>query len=166
MPAIIKDKQIVDDSWQLLPAVVEPADVEVPETNVIVPLNVWQAQKDTLAQRQGSLGVWLDCDETAEELGSDAKDLALVAINFPGFMDGRGFSTARVLRDRFQYDGELRAVGAIIRDQLCYLQRCGFNSFAMAEDINLEQALNSLNDFTEFYQAASDQTLPLFRRRA
>jgi uncharacterized protein (DUF934 family) len=82
-------------------------------------------------------------------------------------MDGRSFSTARLLRERYGFTGELRAVGNFIRDQLCYLRRCGVNAFAFTrEDMNLEDALKSLGDFSEYYQASVDQPLPLFRRRA
>ena len=92
-------------------------------------------------------------------------DIPLILINFPAFMDGRGFSYARELRER-GYTGELRAVGHFIRDQLTYLARCGFNAFQMADDSQLEDALHSLDDLSEYYQAATDQPLPLFRRRA
>jgi len=82
-------------------------------------------------------------------------------------MDGRSFSTARILRERYGFKGELRAIGNFIRDQLCYLRRCGVNAFAFANpDTNLEIAVKSLTDFSEYYQASVDQPLPLFRRRA
>ena len=93
-------------------------------------------------------------------------DFALIAINFPGFMDGRGFSVARLLRERYGFTGELRASGGVIRDQLCYLQRCGFSSFDLDADINIEAAVESLNDFSEGYQISVDLPTPLFRRRA
>ena len=86
-------------------------------------------------------------------------------VNFPVFTDGRGFSYARELRER-GLRGELRAGGHFIRDQLTYLQRCGFNAFQMADEAELEAALASLADFSEHYQASIDQPLPLFRRRA
>lgn len=167
MPKLIKDGAIVEDSWTLLAKPEgDAAGVEVPAGQVIVPLSVWLAQKSTLQQRQ-DLGVWLDSDETAAQLGEDAQSLPLIALNFPLFMDGRAFSTARLLRERYGFSGELRAVGNFIRDQLCYLRRCGVNAFAFTrEDINLEDALKSLGDFSEYYQASVDQPLPLFRRRA
>jgi len=164
---IIKNNLIVENNWQLIPkSENDAATVDVPTGQVIVPLNVWLAQKSTL-QLRNDIGVWLDSDETAEQLGDDAKALPLIAVNFPIFMDGRSFSTARLLRERYGYTGELRAVGNFIRDQLCYLRRCGVNSFAFSSaEINLEAALKSLQDFNEYYQASVDQPLPLFRRRA
>lgn len=166
MPKLIKDNAIVEDSWQTLAATDAPESAEVPESPTLIPLNVWQVQKQQLSNRLDTLGVWLNSDELAEELGEDAKQLPVIALNFPGFMDGRGFSAARLLRERYGFTGELRAMGAIIRDQLFFLQRVGFNSFAMDNSIDLTAALASLSDFSEVYQASSDQPLPLFRRRA
>ena len=167
MPKLIKDGQIIDDSWSLMAKPEgDTAAAEVPAGQVLIPLSVWLAQKDAL-QIRTDLGVWIDSDETAEQLGSDAQRFAVVGVNFPGFMDGRAFSTARLLRERFGFTGELRAVGNFIRDQLCYLRRCGVNAFAFANpEINLDEAVKSLSDLQEYYQAAVDQPLPLFRRRA
>lgn len=167
MPKLIKDGAIVENTWHLLTKPEgEPASVDVPAGQVIVPLAVWLAQKAQLQSRQ-DVGVWLDSDEAVDELGDDVRALPLVAVNFPVFTDGRPFSTASLLRERYGFTGELRAIGNFIRDQLCYLRRCGVNAFAFArDDINLEEALTSLNDFSEYYQASVDQPLPLFRRRA
>jgi len=166
MPKLIKDKTIIDDTWIVLEATDAPEATDTSADQLIVPLNVWQAQKDHLSGRKAEIGVWLDSHELAEQLGEDAAGLAVVAVNFPGFMDGRGFTAARLLRERYNFEGELRAIGGIIRDQLFYLQRCGFNSFAMNESIDLEAAMTSFGDFSETYQAACDEKLPLFRRRA
>lgn len=167
MPKLIKDGAIVENIWTLMTKPeTDVASVEVASGNIIVPLSVWLAQKNQLQSRR-DIGVWLDSDETAEQIGDDAKQLPLIALNFPLFMDGRAFSTARLLRERYAFKGELRAIGNVIRDQLCYLRRCGVNAFAFSNpDIQLEEALKSLNDFNEYYQASVDQPLPLFRRRA
>ena len=167
MPKLIKDGDIVDNAWALLAKPEgDAATVDVPAGQVIVPLSVWLAQKDQLQSRR-DLGVWLDSDEVAEDIGEEADHFPVIGVNFPGFMDGRSFSTARILRERYGFKGELRAIGNFIRDQLCYLRRCGVNAFAFANpDTNLEVALTSLTDFTEYYQASVDQPLPLFRRRA
>ncbi|ARU27168.1 DUF934 domain-containing protein [Cellvibrio sp. PSBB006] len=167
MPKLVKDGVIVEDTWTLLSKPEgDAANFAVPAGQVIVPLSVWLAQKSELKSRT-DIGVWLDSDETADLLGEDAQPLPLVAVNFPTFMDGRAFSTARLLRERFGFTGELRAVGNFIRDQLCYLRRCGVNAFAFSNpESDLQAALKSLDDFTEYYQASVDQPLPLFRRRA
>lgn len=166
MQKLIKDGAIVDNIWTLIAKPEADASVDLSAQNIIVPLQVWLTNKSQLQSRK-DVGVWLDSDETAEQIAVDAQSLPLIAVNFPLFMDGRAFSTARLLRERYGFKGELRAIGNLIRDQLCYLRRCGVNAFAFANpDIKLEAALKSLNDFSEYYQASVDQPLPLFRRRA
>lgn len=167
MPKLIKDGVIVENTWVLLAKTEgDAAAVEVPAGQVIVPAAVWIAQKEIL-QNRTDIGIWLDSDESAELIGEEATRFAVIGVNFPLFMDGRAFSTARLLRERYGFTGELRAVGNFIRDQLCYLRRCGVNAFSFANpEANLEEAVKSLNDFQEYYQASVDQPLPLFRRRA
>lgn len=92
--------------------------------------------------------------------------LDLIAVHFPKFADGRGYSTASLLRLRYGYTGELRAFGDVGRDQLFYLARVGFDSFLISEGRDAAAALCSFDDFSEVYQSATDQSLPLFRRRA
>lgn len=162
MPSkIILDGNVVEDSWTVVAAESETA--ALPAGNIIVPLSLWQQQAADLKQRE-KVGVWLNSDESPALIAADLDSLALVAINFPAFADGRGFSYARELRDTHAYKGEVRAIGAFMRDQLYFLQRCGFNAFAL-ESTELEEALESLSDFSENYQAAIDQPAPLFRRR-
>ncbi|WP_299975991.1 DUF934 domain-containing protein [uncultured Pseudoteredinibacter sp.] len=164
MPKIIKNGQVTEDSWQLL-ALGEDAEVakaDVPAGQWIVPLQLWLAQRDQLKSRS-DIGVQIGIDDDIELLAEDYDSLPLLAFDFPAFMDGRGFSAAFLIRDRFAFKGELRASGAFIRDQLCYLQRCGFNAFALSEE-DLEAAKDSLSDLQEAYQASADKA-PLFRRR-
>lgn len=97
----------------------------------------------------------------AERLGTVSR----VEVHFPSFTDGRGYSTARLLRERFAYRGELRAVGDVQRDQLFNLARCGFDAFLLRKDDDAAQALAALDDFSEAYQASVERPLPLFRRR-
>jgi uncharacterized protein (DUF934 family) len=167
MSKLIKDGAIVENTWKLLAKPEgDVAAFEVPTGQVIVPFSVWNAQKAQL-QNRTDIGVWLDSDETAELIGEEANRFPVIGLNFPLFMDGRAFSTARLLRERYGFKNELRAVGNFIRDQLCYLRRCGVNAFAFANpDIDPEVAMKSLQDLQEYYQASVDQPLPLFRRRA
>lgn len=160
MPKIINKGQVVEDNWQLW------RDTEqLPSSGqVIVPLALWQSQRDALAAL-GEVAVFLAADESPKALtDEDLQALSFIAIDFPKFMDGRGFSYARELREQRAYQGEIRAVGDFIRDQLFYMKRCGFSSYALPSD-ELEEALASLNDFSECYQSGVDQPLPLFRRR-
>lgn len=98
----------------------------------------------------------------AGELGRAAR----VEINFPKFGDGRGYSIARLLRTRYGYRGELRAVGHITRDLLFFLESCGFDAFELREGEDPHQALASFEDFSDAYQASVARPVPLFRRRA
>ena len=91
---------------------------------------------------------------------------ARIEVNFPKFGDGRGFSIARLLRERHGYKGELRAVGEVARDHLYYMEQCGFDAFLLREGEDVEEALAAFDDFSEAYQATAAQPLPLFRRRA
>ena len=163
MPRLIKDGAIVEDRWTLLR---EAAPGEVPlGSPVIVPLALWGAARGALLAR-GEVGVWLAPDADPEALAADTGSLPLIAVDFPQFTDGRGYSTARLLREKYGFAGELRAIGDVLRDQLFYLRQCGFNAFAMRADRNLEDALLGLRDFSDSYQATVAAPLPLFRRRA
>jgi len=165
MRDIIKDRRIVADDWQVLKlAEGETAEsVAIPEGRVIVPLAVWQARRDALKAR-GDVAVWLASDERPEALKDDVASLPLIAVDFPKFADGRGYSIAYNLRARLGFTGELRAIGDVLRDQLFYMQRVGFNAFATRPDRSIEDALKGLTDFSEAYQASWDQKMPLFRR--
>jgi uncharacterized protein (DUF934 family) len=128
-----------------------------------VPLTVWKAQREKL-QARPELGVWLASSERPEELKGELGNFKLVAVDFPKFMDGRGYSIAYNLRARLGYTGELRAIGDVLRDQLFYMQRVGFDAFAVRADKNIHDALKGLTDFSETYQNSWDQKNPLFRR--
>ncbi|MBK6639463.1 MAG: DUF934 domain-containing protein [Rhodocyclaceae bacterium] len=97
--------------------------------------------------------------------GGNVNRLTLIAIDFPKFVEGRGFSTAYLLRQRYGYKGELRAVGDIGRDHLWQLHRVGFNAFDLREGTDLYDALQAYDDFPERYQTSNDEAQPLFRRR-
>jgi uncharacterized protein (DUF934 family) len=162
---IIKNRTIVDDDWIVLRLSENdmPESVVIPPGKIIVPLKVWRAQRDVL-QTRAELGVWLASDERAEDLQSDVAKFSVIAVDFPKFADGRGYSVAYHLRARLGYRGELRAIGDVLRDQMFYMQRVGFDAFATRGDKNIHEALKGLSDFSLTYQASSDERLPLFRR--
>lgn len=162
---IIKNKAVTEDDWTVLRLNEgdAPESAAVPAGKVIVPLKVWQAQRDTL-QKRTELGVWLNSDERAEDLQHDLARFAVIAVNFPKFADGRGYSIAYRLRVRLGYRGELRAIGDVLRDQLFYMQRAGFDAFEPRADKDIQEALKGLSDFSLTYQASADEELPLFRR--
>ena len=163
---IIRNGIVVADTWTLIPAAEDGASVALPAGKLIVPHNVWLAQRDALLERQQALGIWLDSNQDPAELADAINRFSLIAVNFPKFTDGRGYSIAALLRSRHGFKGELRAIGDVLRDQLFYLQRVGFNAFAVRADKDIHDALNALSDFSETYQGAIDQPLPLFRRRS
>ncbi|SDS13000.1 Uncharacterized conserved protein, DUF934 family [Halopseudomonas litoralis] len=164
MQQIIKGNRVVEDAWQLLPKDTNTDDL-TNTGNIIVPLALWLEHAHALKARDGGLGIWLDADEEAEVIADDLQHFQVIALSFPVFSDGRNYSNARLLRDRYGYEGELRAIGDVLRDQLFFMHRCGFDAYALREDHDPHAALASLNDFSEVYQAATDQPLPLFRRR-
>jgi uncharacterized protein (DUF934 family) len=166
MPTLIKDGQVIDNTWDLLEKECELSSVlSHASKQVLVPLSLWQEHKSALLAAEKDIGVWLDSDDDIYELGNDAIDLPLIALNFPVFMDGRSYSSAAILRERIGYKGELRAVGEILRDQLFYMKKCGINSFEISDSVNLEDALAAFGDFSTNYQSTSEDPLPLFRRR-
>ncbi len=160
MPSVIKNRQIVEDHWQ---AVAD--DAELPAGPVIVSLARWRQERAALLARGEPLGVRLPNTVDVAELADDLPALALVALEFPKFADGRAYSQARLLRERYGYQGEIRATGEVLRDQLFFMARSGFDGFELSAERRLEDALEAFNDFSESYQPAADQPLPLYRRR-
>lgn len=164
MSRLIKIDGLAADNWTLLNKPAEGEAVNVPGGNVIVPLSVWLEQRETLEQRD-DIGIWFDSDDEPEALGIDCRRFPVIAVNFPKFTDGRGYSIARLLRERYGFRNELRAIGDVLLDQLFYMKRCGFDAFVLREDKDISKAEECLAFFSDVYQAAVDQVVPLFRRR-
>lgn len=167
MPRIIKHDRVVEDDWQVLTLAAgeTPATVPLPADPVLLPLPVWLARHAEISSLYPTLGVWLDSHEGPEALADDIDRLRIIAVNFPKFTDGRGYSIARLLRERYHYQGEIRAIGDVLQDQLFFMRRCGIDAYALRADKDIEKALAGLCVFSETYQAAVDQGEPLFRRR-
>jgi uncharacterized protein (DUF934 family) len=158
---IILDRRIAADTWSIV-----ADDADLPSSgDIIVSLARWTSARDALAARGGRTGVWLKPDDEPAELAADVAALPLVAVEFPAFTDGRGYSTGRLLRERYGFKGELRAVGDVLRDQLFLMARVGFNAFALKEGKSIDDALAAFADFSETYQSATDQPVPHYRRR-
>jgi len=169
-----------DDSWELLREVPEV----LPEGNLILPLETWlshgtrrselarepdvghdHSRASSLLQGRNAPGVWLAPDADVEVLREHLSELSLIAIDFPSFRDGRGYSLAYLLRQRLGWKGELRAVGDVLRDQLAHMRQCGFDSFAVREDKSVEDALKGLAGLSVLYGRSAIEPRPLFRRR-
>ena len=162
MPRLIKGGALVDDPYVLARDAASLADLPrgVP---VLVPLALWRAEHAALAARQ-DVGVWLAPADDPAALAADVASLPVIAVDFPAFTDGRGYSTARLLRERHGYMGELRAIGDVQRDQLHYLLHAGFDAFLVRDATDVAAALVGLRDFSDGYQSTQLRA-PWFRRR-
>jgi uncharacterized protein (DUF934 family) len=163
---VIRHRQVEADTWTLLGTdAPEAVALPLPMGAIAVPLAFWKAHRAELLERRQPIGVWLEPADEPAELAGDLASLQLVAVRFPKFTDGRGYSTAALLRTRHGFRGELRAFGDVGRDQLFYLARCGFDSFSLPAHRDPHAALAGLSDFSVRYQGSVDDPVPLFRKR-
>lgn len=161
MAKIIRDCKIVDDDWQTL-----PEDAPLPGSGrVIVSFKRWQEIRDAAKTNDAVFGVRIPNNVDVVELWSQLRERPLVAVEFPSFGDGRAFSQARLLHERFGYKGEIRAVGDVLRDEIFYMHRCGINAMVPRADQDLQGLLAAFGDFKVPYQAAADNVVPVVRRR-
>ena len=190
MPRLIDTAgAVIPNAWQLVPrteavpgaetisSTAEPAPVSQrpvtlatalaqPGTHLLVNAALWLSDKEALLQSGKQVSVWLDSDQTANLIAADLPQLPLVALNFPGFMDGRSYSTAVVLRKHYGYTGEIRAIGDVLRDQLFLMKRCGFTTFDLKDSVKLEDAQRAFKDFSGSHASTIEEPQPLFRRRS
>lgn len=163
---VIRHGHVAPESWTFVGLEPDSAAQPLPEGDIVVPLALWKEQRETLKARGTAVGVWLKPEDEPGDVAADAGTLGFIAVHFPKFTDGRGYSTATLLRRRYGYKGELRAFGDVGRDQLFFLKRVGFDSFALAPHRDPATALESFDDFSVKYQGAVDDSVPLFRRRS
>jgi uncharacterized protein (DUF934 family) len=163
MATLIRHRKPATDSWRRLDRdagrwTSPGEDGFVPDfphgADLLVPLALWRLRRDDLLDRAGRVGVQLGAGDDPAAIAADLDRLALVAIEFPNFSDGRGFSAARLLRSRYGYRGELRAVGDVARDQLAYLERCGFDAFDLRDGEKVDEALAAFGEVSVAYQPA------------
>ena len=159
---VIKNKQIIEDNWERL---TDMESQSLPAGDLIIPFRYWQDHQQQLQGHKGKLAICLDGDDATEDVVSFLDKFELIALDFPAFTDGRSYTHARLLRERYGYRGELRAVGDVLRDQLFFMQRCGIDSFHLREDKDIQDALNAFTDFTVKYQSAADGTEPIYKYR-
>jgi len=161
---LLKGDQIVDDPWRF----VDDADDLPAEGPVVVSLKRWRDDRDVLMARGTQIGVRLTSEQTPGQVEGDLRHFGLVALEFPAFTDGRSYSNARRLRERYNYQGEVRAVGDVLRDQYFHLKRCGFDALEVKEGETAEDWLAATSVITTPYQPASDgadSVLSLRQRR-
>jgi uncharacterized protein (DUF934 family) len=144
---IIKDKHIMDDIWSYV-----ADDAELKAGNISVSLSRWKQDKQQLRADDRKLGVRIGPDDSVDDIAPDLKDIQLIELDFPDFADGRLFSQAWLLRGRYNYQGEIRATGHFMPDQVFYLLRVGVNAFNPEKIDDLPAVLAHLNDFSVKYQ--------------
>ena len=152
MKKIIANRRVVEDGWRLLDAhaLLAPGEdgfvPDLPFGDVIAPLRLWRLRREELIGRAGRCGVLLAADEPPEALAPDLARLDLVAVRFDKFSDGRGYSVARLLRERYRFRGELRAFGDVRRDLLSFLERAGFDAFELRDEDDAGAALSAFDE--------------------
>ena len=158
---LLKDGEIIADRWYGV-AAGEP----VPGAGaVIVPFERWRTERATLLGRNTPLGVRLTNTQSVAELAADLVRLDVIVLEFPSFIDGRAYTQARLLRERYGYRGELRAAGNVLRDQLLFMQRCGFDAFEIGAADPAAAWRQAVGEIDVFYQPAADDRVPVMERR-
>ncbi len=158
---LLKNNEVSEDNWRNL----DDEDAISVEESIIVSLKRWQESKDDFSGRNGQLGIRLESNQKPEEISADIDRFDLIALNFPALPDGRAFSYARILRERYGFKGELRATGKVIQDQLFFMHRCGFDAFELSEGEDIEKSIAALSSFSVAYQPAADEIAPAYKAR-
>ena len=156
---VIRDREIIEDALVHL-----ADDEELPELGrFTVSATRWLEERDALRARPEA-GLRINGDDALDVLLSELDHVATIAIEFPRFSDGRGYSIARKLREQHGYAGELRSTGDVLRDQLFFMARCGFDVFEVRADTCFDEALRAFEDFSVTYQPAADGRPPIYRQ--
>lgn len=157
---LIKNQTEIDDIWAFVP---DEGDLS-PGGCITVSLARLRSETELLMARNTDVGVRLEPADDPHELEEFLGRLSLIEISFPKYTDGRGYSQAQLLRRRLGYTGELRAVGHVLRDQIFYMNRSGFDAYETGR-ADLHEILEALQDFTEVYQPGAGGEVPVFRKR-
>lgn len=161
MQNLINQNSTLENNWQI---VVDQAS-ELPQGNILVEASYWLENQSELSKRP-NVGIYLNGDADLESLKDILDSFEVIAVNFPAFADGRGYSLARLLKERYHYKGEVRAIGDVLIDQLYFMKRCGFDTYLLKDGLEAEKALQYFSTFSDPYQLAYDVQTPLFRRKA
>ena len=143
-----------------------PDDDATPPGDVIVSFTRFQAEAGALLAPGRDIGVRVEADQSVDDLAYDLPRIAVVALAFPKFGDGRAYTAARLLRQRYGFTGEIRAVGDVLREQAGFMVRCGFDAFEPADGSTPEQWAAAANRFRHVYQRGADDRAPAFVERA
>jgi uncharacterized protein (DUF934 family) len=149
---LIKNAKLTDDPWQAV-GEGEPLPAEGP---VLVDLARWRAERDALIARGTKLGIRLASDQSPEGIADDLSHFELCALEFPAFTDGRAYSYARLLRERYAFAGEIRAIGDVLLEQLHFMDRAGFDAFEVSSEPPIEDWETAQADLDIWYQPTGD----------
>lgn len=158
---LLKSGQIIEDTW------LDVSDKQdIPEQgDIIVSLERWLSNTDALRSRQSKLGLRLKNDQSPAQVAEDLDAFGLIALEFPKYTDGRAYSAARLLRDRYGFSGEIRATGDVLIDQFGMMQRCGFNTFEIAGAVDTQAWRQASESISEHYQPAADGVAAIWAKR-
>lgn len=166
MPKLIKDGKVITNNWHLVEADTGIDEVLSLNTDkLLLPISLWLEHKDQIKTSKAEIGLWFDSNQSPDLLEEDANNFSLIALNYPSFRDGRAYSYAAILRQQHKFNGDLCAIGELLRDQLSYMLSCGFSSFLVPDDADEALLLSGFHDFSENYQSTVIKPVPLFRRR-
>ncbi|WP_420598989.1 DUF934 domain-containing protein [Neptuniibacter sp.] len=157
MPLLI-NREVVADNWTLINE--ETLDQA---GDIIVPLALYLENRDALDNREGQLAIQVNGDDDLDELLSNLDKFPLIAVDFPAFRDGRGFSIARLLV-RAGYKGEIRATGDVGRDRIAYMERCGFTAIQISDEIYKDEMLSAFTEVSNYYQSATDSNRAVYHQ--
>lgn len=157
MPLLI-NREVVADNWTLINE--ENLDQA---GDIIVPLALYLENRDSLENREGQLAIQVNGDDELDELLDNLDKFPLIAVDFPAFRDGRGFSIARLLV-RAGYKGEIRATGDVGRDRIAYMERCGFTAIQISDEIYKEEMLSAFTEVSNYYQSATDSNRAVYHQ--
>jgi uncharacterized protein (DUF934 family) len=164
MPTLIKWRngraELAEDPFTAV-----PDEAELPQGDVIVSLARFQQEGERLLSEGRSVGVWVEPNEAVEDLAYDLPRIAVVALAFPKYRQGQHYSSATLLRERYGYKGEVRAVGEVLREQARFMVRCGIDAFEPADGSTPEDWTRKAHGFRHVYQRAADDLAPAFVER-
>jgi uncharacterized protein (DUF934 family) len=150
---LIKDGKFVQDRFLFIP----DGQAFPDDGGVMVTFDRFQSECAALIAHHRPLGVRLAASQNPEVLKDDLSNIDAIALEFPVFKDGRAFSWARMLRERFAYKGEIRAVGHFLYDQLAFMLRVGFDAFDVRQDFRIEEFARAMGEMTYVYQPSVDR---------
>lgn len=157
MPLLI-NREVVADNWTLINE--ESLDQA---GDVIVPLALYLENKEALEGREGQLAIQVNGDDDLAVVLESLDKFPLIAVDFPAFRDGRGFSIARLL-NRAGYKGEIRATGDVGRDRIAYMERCGFTAIQISDEIYKDEMLSAFTEVSNYYQSATDDNRAVYHQ--